>query len=133
MPCFSNFKEVSVRESAILTDSYVAGTVIGPSEMTEKYDQLNVEVQFTKGSLTSAEVKLEFSHDGSTYFQETFQDISAGTSTDSLGEHSYSATGNYLIERPLKYRYVRISAKGTGTVTNSLMAIKVLLGVNLTQ
>lgn len=115
-----------VRTAAILTGSYVAGTVL---ENTHNYNQLVVLVQFTIGSLTTAEIKIEVSPDNSTWFQETFASIATVTSTLSLGEYAMGATGNYRIPFSLKDRYIRISAKGTGTVTSSSMTIDAILGV----
>jgi len=46
----------SVRSAAILTTSYVAGTVI---KDVEKFNQLIIYIDFTKGSLTSLELKVE--------------------------------------------------------------------------
>lgn len=114
-----------VRSSLILTNSYVAGTVLTGCQ---EYNQLEVLVSFTKGSLTSLEVKIEFSHDGSTYYQETASAVSGGTSTDSIMEHTMTATGNYRIPVPIKDSNIKISVKGTGTVTSSLCAVKAILG-----
>lgn len=121
----SDYVTHAVRSSAILTTSYVAGTVISEAE---RNNQLVLLVSFTKGSLTSAEIKVEFSPDGTTYYQETFQSISTGTATETVGEHQISATGNYRIMVPIKDRYIKVSAKGTGTVTSSAMAITAVLG-----
>ena len=57
-----------------------------------------------------------------------FSAISGGTDTMTLGEHKVSATGNYRIAIPIKDRYVKISAKGTGTVTSSSLAISAIVG-----
>ena len=114
-----------VRSSAILTTSYVAGTVLQPCN---QYDQLIVLVNFTKGSLTSLEVKVEFSPDGTTYYQETASAVSGGTSTDTLLEHTMTATGNYRLPIPIKDHYIKISVKGTGTVTGSAVKVVAILG-----
>lgn len=188
-----------VRSSAILTTSYVAGTV---TDEAQNQNQLIVLVDFTKGSLTSAELKVEFTNqrkytlaydnqtanftvgatvyntnktasgeitadtdggtsgtltltnvrgtftdnegivdssggaalangtlaDASDYYQETASAVSGGTSTDSILEHTFTATGKYRLPIPLKDRFVRISVKGTGTTTSSLMAIKAVIG-----
>src|SRR3990167_2352789 len=118
----------NIRSSAVLTGSYVAATVLGPEGLGTGIDpvennQLVLYLAFTIGSLTSAEVKVEFSDDGTTYYQETASSISSGTSTDSTLTHTYTATGNYRLPIPLVDRYIKVSVKGTGTVTNSLMAI----------
>lgn len=121
---------LNVRSAAILTTSYVAGTVIGPTTggTPALRNQLNVLVKFTIGSLTSGEVKIEYSHDGTTYFQDTFEAISGGTSTLSLGNYTFASTGNYVISIPIKFNYIKISVKGTGTVTSSSMTVDAVIG-----
>lgn len=110
-----------VRAAAILTDAYVAGTVINECD---SYNKLLVECYFTIGSLTDAQIKVETSYDGTNYTQETFGAVSAGVETDSLGVHKLTSDGNYSISVPLvAARYVKISAIGTGTVTNSSLKI----------
>jgi len=130
-----NYSIFPVRASAILTTSYVAGTIMGPVETTGQLcanpssnNQLVILWSFTLGSLTSGELKVEFSHDGTTYYQETFGNIITGTETDTLGEHTVIASGNYRIEIPLKDNYVKISVKGTGTATNSLCKVDTIIG-----
>lgn len=119
----------SIRTAAILTTSYVAGTVISYDNANPALrNQLNLLVSFTVGSLTSAEIKVEYSHDGTTYFQDTFESISGGTSTLSLGNYTFSSTGNYVISIPIKFSYIKISSKGTGTVTSSSLKIDAVIG-----
>ena len=114
-----------VRAAAILTNSYVAGTVL--TNVQEK-NQLEIEVQFTKGSLTNAIIKVEFSPDGVTYRQQTFGSISTGVKTLSLGTNLIAADGNYTISIPIKTKNIKISAIGTGTVTSSSMEINAVVG-----
>src|SRR3990167_6669185 len=120
-----DYSITNVRAAAILTTSYVEGTVI---QAQPHHNQLVIYWGFTKGSLTSGELKVEFSNDNSTYFQETFSSISGGTSTETVGEHTQTATGNYRIAVPINDRYVKISVKGTGTVTSSSSNVKAILG-----
>jgi len=210
-----DYAKVPIRASLIPTTSYVAGNILDGGEGQTggllNYNQLVLLAEVTKGSLTSAEIKVEFSdskqwdlaYDGQSanftvgatvtgatskafgvivkdtdggatgtlviagikgtfqnneeltddnstpgvavvndasgvnedtatsdnnWHQETFSAISGGTSTDSLGEHTVTASGKYRIAIPLKDRFVRVSSKGTGTVTNSLMAIDAIIG-----
>ena len=129
-----NYLKKNLRSSAVLTNSPVAATVLGPQGIGSNVDpvennQLVVLVAFTKGSLTSAELKVEFSDDGSTYYQETVSSISGGTSTDSLLTHTFTASGNYRIPIPLIDRYIKISVIGTGAVGGSAMAIDTVLAI----
>ena len=114
-----------VRSAAILTNSYVAGTVL---EETHFYNQLVVLVDFTIGSLTTAELKVEFSTDNSTFYQQVGTAYSTGTTTVAVNEYSLGATGKFEIPMPIKARYIKISVIGTGTVTNSTVTVDAILG-----
>lgn len=124
----------NLRTSTVLTSSYVAATTFAPQGKGQALDpvsnnQLVLYVSFTLGSLTSAELKVEFSDNNTTFYQETTSSISAGTSTDRALEHTFTATGNYRIPIAIADRYIKVSVKGTGTVTNSLMAIDAIVAV----
>jgi len=121
----------AVRAAAILTNAYVAaGTVLNYSNANPALrNQLNLLVKFTKGSLTSASIKVEFSHDGVTYYQDTFESVSGGESTISNGVYTMTASGNYVISIPIKFSYIKVSAIGTGTVTSSELTIDAIVGV----
>ena len=120
-----NSKISTVRSAAILTTSYVTGTTIDTEGIR---NQLILLADFTLGSLTDAQIKLEFSRDGSTWYQETFGSISAGVETLSLGVHKLTATGAYRISTSIMDRYIRVSAIGTGTTTSSSLAITAVIG-----
>lgn len=125
----------TVRAAAVLTGSYVAGTDLSHATpnwivKVELKNQLELYIDLTLGNLTSAQVKLEFSHDGTTWFQETFETISSGTATATAGEHSFASSGKYRLSIPIKDQYVRVSAKGSGDTTNSSMAIGAIVGVS---
>jgi len=124
-----DYKPTIIRADAILTTSYVAGTVI---DDTEKVNQLMVYLKYTKGSLTSFQVKLEFSDDGVTYYQQTAESLSGGVSTATPKSFTFAPAGdqNYVLEIPIKCSKIRISAKGTGTVTDSSLQIRAINGVS---
>jgi hypothetical protein len=117
----------ALRASSVLTNSYVNSSSIAASDNGE--NQLILLVDVTLGSLTSIEIKVEFSDDNATFFQESFGAISGGADTLTLGEHTFTVDGNYRLPIPVMDRFLRIAAKGTGTVTSSLLAIDGVLGV----
>lgn len=126
-----DYNVAPVRDAAILTTSYVDGTVIGPLTSPANpalANQLNLLVDLTIGSLTTAEVMIEYSPDGSAWYQETFEDISNGIATLTNGVYQFSATGKYVISCPIKFAYIRVSAKGSGTATGSSMSILAVVG-----
>lgn len=114
----------AVRTAAILTNGYVAGTAIDVSGK----NQLTLFIDFTLGSLTNAILKIEFSPDGTNYFQETFDSISVGVDTESAATHLFGATGTYVLNIPVLAKTVRVSSIGTGTVTSSSLTISALVG-----
>jgi hypothetical protein len=122
---YGDSKQFTVRDSAILTGSYVAGTVINLAE--GGFNQLVINPQFTIGSLTSASIKVEFSKDGTTYQQETYEEPTLGTGTITAypAVHVLGSTYNPRIAIPILpgEQYIKISALGTGTATDSLLAI----------
>ena len=131
----NNNQEIKdVRTTAVLTGSYVAGTVV--ELFPERYDQCILYLEFTKSSSTSLEFKLEFSDDGTTYYQESAEAISAGTATNRELEHTVvsanqaAAAQGYRIALPLTDRFLKVSFKVTGTVTTTDCTAKVIIGAN---
>ncbi len=128
-----NYRRINIRSSTVLTGSYVESTILGPEDVPTaspiEQNKLLLNINFTIGSLTSAEIKVEFSDDGITYFQETNLLTSGALTTLTLNENVLSATGKYVLSIDLIARYVKVSAKGTGTVTGSLLAIDAILAV----
>ncbi len=132
----------TIRASAVLTNSYVAGVIIGKDlqpfsglQNLWENNQLILFVDFTKGSLTSASIQVEFSQDGTNWYLETFDSIgtpasSLVTITESAITRTFLATGKYRVAIKVMDNYMRISSIGTGTVTNSLLAIDAVIGNN---
>jgi len=125
----NNYEVAPVRASTILTTSYVAWTVVwqNDNKQVQENNQIEARIDFTIWSLTSLEVKFESSDDWVTYYQDTFVSISWGTATATLWEYTFAATWKYKIAMPLKSQFVKISAKGTWTVTGSLCKIDLMV------
>lgn len=120
------YRKQEIRPSAVLTTSYVAATLI---ELDQDDQEVVLYVDFTIGSLTTAELKVEFSDErAGTYFQETVENISESAITLATPPRQLNATGRYRIAIPTKDRFVQVSVKGTGTTTNSLAAITAIIG-----
>lgn len=127
-----SYKLIPVRSAAILTGTYVAFPINYDSSVRDvnQVNQLMLHVYFTKGSLTTAELKIETSADNVTWVQECVESVTAGVISEVLAERQLSATGNYRIPVPIKDRYIRVSVKGTGTATSSSMTINAVIGVS---
>lgn len=115
-----------IRSAAILTNSYVAGEVL---ENCQKYNALSLLIDFTKGSLTDCQIKVETSSDGTNYYTLLADSVSAGV--NSIASLIYKMTANTAgstTPLAINNKYIKISAIGTGTVTGSSLAIKAVLG-----
>lgn len=133
----SNYYFTPIRASAVLTTGYVAGTILGgtnqPNNTLEslwKNNQLILYVAFTIGSLTNTTIKVEFSNDGVTWYEETTDYLAAttGVITETVTTRIFTATGNYRIPIKIQDNFIRISALGTGTVTGSTLQIDAVVG-----
>lgn len=115
-----------VRAAAILTNAYVAGTVL---ENTQKSNVMTINFDFTIGSLTDAQIKVEVSTDGVNYYHLQSDSISAGVNTLAglVYKLTADATGS-TTPLTINTKYIKVSAIGTGTVTDSSLAINVVLG-----
>lgn len=142
----------AVRAAAILTTSYVPGTILGlpvngtvpqidgqliADNLPEYMNHLALEVDFTIGSLTSAQIQIEVSEDNSNWFILQTGVNTTGSIAIADSFVTFTTTSKKYIDinalflngGPIQARYVRVSAKGTGTVTSSSMAITAVFGV----
>jgi len=128
-----------IREAAILTNLYVAAIVLGDEAISKSnvqlYNQLMLDLTIVKGSLTSIEIKVEFSPDNTNWYQESVEEIDEGIATLRPLVHSIPAADlatSQKIRIPIQIndRYIKISFKGTGTVTDSSVSATAQLGVN---
>ena len=113
-----NWINQKIRASAVLTSSYVASSTITDAQ---SFNELAVYCYYTKGSLTSLEIKIESSLDNSNWVTETNINISGATITMNQGAFTTTEDGNFKITMNMSARFVRVSAKGTGTATSSLL------------
>lgn len=120
------FKSTTVRAAAILTNAYVAGTVL---EDCQSFNSLVINYDFTVGSLTDCHFKIETSTDGTNYYPLMSDSISAGVDTLAPLLYKITATGKgSTTPLTINTKYVKVSAIGTGTVTTSSLKLDVVLG-----
>ncbi len=104
------------RASAVLTTGEVAGAALDLD--TVKNKQPIVDFSFTQGMLTNVVVRFYGSMDGTTY--DLLGDLSVpGTSSVTL---TADTERMYIIPALPGVKWFRVTAQGTGTVTNSLCA-----------
>ena len=117
-----NLLQSTIRSATSLTSSYIAATTLTDCG---RFNQLVLNLAYTKGSLTTLYVKIEFSNDNSTFAQETKEDVSTGALT--LYERSFTGTGNPQISIPVSHQFIKVSVKGDSTQVDSSLAIEATL------
>lgn len=106
---------VAARASAVLTTGEVSATALNLNRA--KNGIVCVETLFTKGSLDSVDLRAYVSMDGTTYYPVRSADdgvVVVNQTADTNLIQTFAVPG---------YRFFRMSAQGTGTVTGSLLEI----------
>jgi len=111
----------TIRSAAILTTGYVASSPI----RIDDRNQLNLLVSFTVGSSTGSKIIAEVRYeDSDTWFQTQVASVSAaGLVTLTPAEYTKTITDDYVIDIPVSYYEVRVSAKALGSGTGTSMSI----------
>lgn len=108
-------RSLVARAAAILTASEVAATRLDVNEA--RGTALNVQVDFTLGSLTNVVIKFYVSMDGTNWYE-----YRAGTGASI----TQTLTANTVMSVPIDatgWKFFRASAQGTGTVAGSSCAL----------
>ena len=116
-----------VREEAVIGDAYDPTYII---DNVRIYSQMVVNVELLIGALTNAQLRIEFSPDGTTWFRETAASIDGLISLVEPIVFRFERSANFAIPVPICTNYVRLAVAGNGDATGSLLAINVDLGVN---
>ena len=117
----------TLRESAILTTSYVATNFA----RTAHVQDIGLWFDLEQGSLTSFQYKVQWSRDSNIWFDEVTESVLSGIITDATLYYTLTFGGDVRLYKPLPVRapYIRMAVKGTGTVTGSTCAVYIT-GVN---
>lgn len=135
----NNYDFTPLRPSTVLTNSYVPLPVLGEYDANNDLigqphlnNQLILYVNLTLGSLTTAELIVEFSDDGINWVQETLDNINltTGVITEQPSIRTFAASGKYRIPIKINDEHIRVSVHGTGTVSGSLMSVDAIIGNN---
>ena len=106
-----------LRAAAILTTSYVNSSSVD----IEHWNKGSLLVSFTIGSLTNVLIKVQFSPDDTNWYDE----VDANYGGHTIIEHAFAGSMAVAFPLELADKYIRISAKGTGTVTSSSLEVKI--------
>lgn len=114
----------TLRASAALTTSYVATDAFPCAQ----FDVVVFDLNFTIGSLTSMEVKYQYSTDGGTTWRDIYAlgAATAGVAVASIRVDQFTATaaGAPPPISTVGYELVRAMVKGTGTVTGNTLVVQ---------
>jgi hypothetical protein len=109
-------QKMTARASAVLTTGEVAATAMDIAVTDQS--QLCVRADFTVGLLTNVIIRCYVSEDGTTY------DLLYG---EGGAAYIVTLTATDTVAMPIPnlsgYKFFRVTAQGTGTVTNSLLAL----------
>lgn len=116
------------RTSWPLTSAYQTEGSTKPTKTfsTSGFSKLNLDVSYTVGATetnNSIELKLEGSPDGINFYRLANETVSGGTSTLTAREFTFvgadATTSTISIGIDIFYKFMRVSAKETGVVTNA--------------
>lgn len=118
----------TIREVSAPTAAWVACDVI-----EKKYlkNQLVLLVAVVMGTATSVNLKVEYSNDGVTYYQRTVatENGATGYIDYTLATDRFTTDGNYTMEIPIKYQYIKVSVIGIGVLTTTTVGISSITGI----
>lgn len=113
-----SYRSVAARASSVLTTAEVAAASLNLDSCFG--GDVTVEVTFTIGMLTNVVLRPYVSMDGSTWIQLANPASTAGVVLSQTPTASYTAALSFNCAG---YKYFRLTAQGTGTVTNSLLVL----------
>ena len=119
----SNIRRIVIREATALTTSYVTSDNFN----IQGANQLQLLVSFTKGNSDGCRLKIEFSEDRSTWYQESIVEYSLGDAIHAPLARKISNSANLVFSVPISASFLRVSGQaitsGTGTSLSVLATI----------
>lgn len=116
-------KSGTTRTAVALTTDYADNT---KTIKTGGFSKLNLDCLYTMGATETAnsiELKIEGSPDGTNFYRIPNEAVSGGTSTLTAREFTFvgtnAAAATISIGLDIFYKYMKISAKESGVVTNA--------------
>jgi len=112
----------SLCEPAVLTTSYVTSEIMN----IQGANQVQLLICYTKGNSAGCRLKIEFSEDRSTWYQESMVDKfpTVYDVEHTLVTRKINETGNYTISIPVSASYIKVSAQAIDSGVDSLISIK---------
>jgi len=114
-----------IRAASALTTSYVSSRVIN----IQGANQVQLLVSFTKGNSAGCRLKIEYSEDQTTWYQESMvsEFPSANDVKHTLVTRKIEDTGNYVLSIPVSASFFRVSAQAIMSGDNTSLSILVIM------
>jgi len=117
-------KATTIRASAALTTNYVASSIY----VIDDSNQLNLGVAFTVGNSTGVVIKIEFSEDKTTWFQESYVTVADSLITHTPCTRKLTTTGSAIISIPVLATFYKVSSKALTSGTSTVLSIVAIRG-----
>jgi hypothetical protein len=110
-----------IRQSAVLTTSFVVSETMN----IQGANQVQLLVSFTKGNSDGCRLKVEYSENGSVWYQESAVDEfpSPNDVKHTLIARQIDETGNYVVSIPVSASYLRVSAQAITSGDNTYLSV----------
>ena len=119
-----NMGKDTVRAAAVLTTGYVASSAFPMGGA----NQLQLLCDFTVGSSSGCQIKVEFSHNNSDWFQESIYELSGTDLVHTAVVRRINGTAALVISIPVWAEYYRASSLAVADGTSTSLAISGLRG-----
>ena len=115
----SNIRRIVIRAAAALTTSYVTSN----SFNIQGANQLQLLVSFTKGDSDGCRLKIEFSEDGSSWYQESIVEYSSGDANHSPLARKIEDSANLVLSVPTSASFLRVSGQAITSGTSTSLSV----------
>ena len=115
----SNIRRIVIRAAAALTTSYVTSN----SFNIQGANQLQLLVSFTKGDSDGCRLKIEFSEDGSSWYQESIVEYSSGDANHSPLARKIEDSANLVLSVPTSSSFLRVSGQAITSGTSTSFSV----------
>ena len=115
----SNLKTIVVREAMALTTSYTVSDSIN----IQGANQLQLLVSFTKGSSDGCRLKIEFSEDKQTWYQESIVSFLSNDAEHRPFVRKINDSANLIMSIPISASFLRISGQAVTSGTDTSLSV----------
>ena len=105
----------TVRARTALTNTYYTTATLNGRDC----NKLVLYIDFIKENLTSADIRIFFSHDENEWYQETTGVFATGTYAEYQTVHNFTTSGTHRLTIPILDSWIRLDVRGNGDLSGS--------------